>query len=191
MGAARDAMTEHLFHATYGSPWLQALVGLDPKANVEERKVERQADREQAQAKRRDELETKFNEGGTVEAALRAIAYVRRGEGQADERSFAAVKQLHEAQPPGRPRSLAQLKSALRDQVLLLRLDEKRAVAAIPKMLPREPDERSRTLRAVQRVVSAQGELSAEGRRRMARVEKLFETKAAAAKKKEDADVRA
>ena len=30
-GAARDAMTEQLFHMTYGSPMLQALVGLDPE----------------------------------------------------------------------------------------------------------------------------------------------------------------
>lgn len=191
MGAARDAMTEQLFHATYGSPWLQALVGLDPKANAEERQAGRQVGREQDQAKRRDELETKFEEGGAAEAALRAIAYVRRGEGGADERSFAAVKQLHEAQPPGRPRSLAQLKQALRDQVQLLRIDEKRAVASIPKLLPRDAGERARTLRAIQRVVSAEGDLSGEGRRRLARVEKLFEAKAKPARKKEDADVRA
>jgi len=191
MGNARDMMTEQMFHLTYGSPWLQALVGLDPKANVEERKAERQATREQDQARHRGELEAKFDEGGAVEAALRAIAFVRRGEGGADERSYAAVKQLHEAQPPGRPRSLAQLKETLRDQVQLLRLDEKRAVASIPKLLPRDAEDRARTLRAVQRVVSAQGELSPEGQKRMTKIEKLFEKRAAAARKKEDADVRA
>ena len=191
MGKQRDLMTEQMFHLTYGSPWLQALVGLDPKANAEERKSGRQTVREQAQAERRYELEGKFDEGGAVEAALRAIAYVRRGDGGADERSFAMVKELHDAQPPGRPRSMAQLKLALRDQVQLLRLDEKRAVAAIPKLLPRDAEERARTLRAVQRVVAAQGDLSVEARRRMTRIEKLFDVKSnAARKKKEDADVR-
>ena len=83
------------------------------------------------------------------------------------------------------------MKETLRDQVQLLRMDEKRAVASIPKLLPRDAEDRARTLRAVQRVVSAQGELSPEGQKRMTKIEKLFEKRAAAARKKEDADVRA
>jgi hypothetical protein len=189
MGKARDTMTEQLFHATYGSPLLHALLGLDPKALQEGRKPEREAFREQARARRRAELETRFDEGGAVEAALRAVMYIRRGEGSADERSFAVLKELHDAQPPGRPRSMAQLKEALREQSLLLRIDEERAVNSIPKLLPRDSDERARTLRAVQRLVSAQDELSDEGRRRLARIEKLFAAPAPTGGKKEGADV--
>jgi hypothetical protein len=83
---------------------------------------------------------------------------------------------------------MAQLKEALRDQSLLLRRDEERAVAAIPRLLPRDNDERARTLRAVQRLISAQGDLSGEGRRRLARIEKLFAVAAAHTEKKEAAD---
>src|SRR4030095_4796253 len=36
-GAARDAMTEQIFHLTYGSPFLQALVGLAQKGVVDAR----------------------------------------------------------------------------------------------------------------------------------------------------------
>ena len=68
-GAARDALTEQLFHLTYGSPLLQALVGLDSREVEAGRRPEREALREQAKAKRREELETKYEAGGAVEAA--------------------------------------------------------------------------------------------------------------------------
>ncbi len=190
-GAARDAMTEQLFHMTYGSPMLQALVGLDPKDEASRHKPERDALREQVQAGKRQDLETRFESGGAVEAALRSIAYVRMAQGSVDERGFAVLKQLHDAQPPGRPRTMEQLKEAVREQYLLLKLDQKRAVAAIAKLIPRDPDERARTLRAVQRIISATGEPTDEAKRRLAEIELLFGAKAAKASKKEDDDVRA
>ena len=113
-----------------------------------------------------------------------------RADGGADERSFFVLKELHEAQPPGQPRTLTQLKAALREQSLLIRIDEERTIAAIPKLLPRDPQERARALRAVQRLISAQGDLSDEGRRRLARVEKLFAAKSPTARNKENLDVR-
>src|SRR4029077_1620805 len=87
---------------------------------------------------------------------------------------YAMLKQLHDDQPPGKKRSMAQLKATLREQSLLLRIDEERAVAAIFKLLPRGASARALTLGAVERVVSAQGNASAEGRRRLARIRKLF-----------------
>ena len=66
----------------------------------------------------------------------------------------------------------------------------KRAVNAIPKLLPKDAEERAKVLRAIQRILSAQGELNAEGKRRLGRIEKLFSDKAASAAKKEDEDVR-
>jgi len=190
MGTARDTMTERFFHYTYGSPLVQALVGLDPESAEAERRPVRDVAREKDQAKKRDELETKFEAGGSVEAALRAIAYVLNAQGGADERSYAVIKELHDTQPTGRPRSQAQLKKTLRDQALLLRLDQKRAVNAIPKLLPKDAAERSRTLRAIERVVAAQGELTPEGKQRLGRIEKMFIAKAAKAAKKEDESVR-
>ena len=190
-GAVRDAMTEQLFHMTYGSPMLQALVGLDPKDEASRRKPERNALRKQVQARKRQDLEAKFESGGATEAALRSIAYIRMAQGNADERGYAVIKQLHDAQPPGRPRTMEQLKEAIRDQYLLLKIDEKRAVAAIPKLIPRDPDQRDKTLRAVQRIISATGEPTGEAKRRLSEIERLFGVKAAAAGKKEERDVRA
>jgi pimeloyl-ACP methyl ester carboxylesterase len=190
-GAARDAMTEQLFHMTYGSPLLQSLVGLDPKDEASRRKPERDAHREEVQARKRRELEAKFESGGAIEAALRSIAYVRMAEGSADERGFAIIKQLHDAQPPGRPRTMEQIKEAVREQFLLLKIDEKRAVAAISKLIPRDSDVRASTLRAIQRITLATGEPTGEAKRRLAEVERLFGAKASKASKKEDDDVRA
>jgi hypothetical protein len=188
LGKAHDAMTEQLFHMTYGSPLIQALVGLDPDHASADRKPERQALRDQLRARRREELETRFDKGGALEAALRSLAYVRAGEGRVDERGFAMIKQLHDAQPPGRPRTMDELKQILREQYLLLRLDQKRAVAEIPKLLPKDEDERARTLRAVLRVISATGEQSEEGKRRLEEIERLF---GRTLKKKEEAVERA
>ena len=82
---------------------------------------------------------------------------------------------------------MAQLKEALCEQSLLIRMDEDRAVAAIPKLLPSDKAERARVWRAVQRLVRAQGKGSAEVVRRLARVEKLLAIPSAPAKEGADA----
>jgi hypothetical protein len=190
IGTVRDAMTEQLFHMTYGSPLLQALAGVDPKGTEDERKLGQEELRRQAQAKRREELEARFEAGGAIEAALRSLAYVYSGEGSVDERSFAVLKQLHDAQPPGRPRSMDELKAILRDQSLLVRIDRERAVAAIPQLLPQDSDERAPTLRAIERVVLATGRLGDEASRRFAEIKKLLAAQPAPAVSKEAADAR-
>ena len=86
---------------------------------------------------------------------------------------------------------MEQLKDTVREQYLLLKLDEKRAVAAIAKLIPRDPDHRDRTLRAIQRVIAATGEPSGEAKLRLSEIEAMFGEKATKASKKEDRDVRA
>jgi pimeloyl-ACP methyl ester carboxylesterase len=69
-GELRDTMTEAVFLNTYGSPWLQALVGLgasQPSPNRVERDLVREADI----SRLRSELEQQFEVGGPTEAALR------------------------------------------------------------------------------------------------------------------------
>jgi len=194
IGSARDAWAEQAFHMIYGSPLLQALVGLGTPGEPDTQRMARDALREQAQGKNREALEERFEQGAAIEAAVRSIVWVKRAEGGTDERSFAVIRQLHDAQPPGRPRSMPELKQILRDQAMLVRLDEERAIKAIPKLVPRDEDDRARTLRAVQRVVLANGELTSEGKSRLARVEHLFGVKAASKPRgtaKEKSDVSA
>jgi pimeloyl-ACP methyl ester carboxylesterase len=177
-GTARDRATEQMFHLTYGSKFLQALVGLDPEDLPARRRAEREVPREQSRARQKEQLEGRFEQGGTVEAMLRSLAYIRLGEGGgADERGFAALRDLRDAQPAEAALSTADLKHALREQYLLLRLDEERAIRTLPKLLPRDLGERANMLDVIKLMARAKGELSSEGKRRLARIEKLFAPK--------------
>jgi hypothetical protein len=174
-GAARDVMTEALFLGTYGSPLVQAAVGLGPQARTMHRHIERDLAREADEARARTELEERFETGDAAEAAVRALIYVRRSDGAADERGFAMLRKLRAAQPPERRRTMGELKTLVKEQSLLLRLDEERAIEAIPRLLPESADQRRAAIDAVHSVVDAPGALSPAGRRRLARVEALFD----------------
>jgi hypothetical protein len=56
----------------------------------------------------------------------------------------------------------------------MLLLDEGRAIAALPKLLPEDRQECEAALTMVRRVLSARGDLSEEGSRRLARIEAIF-----------------
>ena len=61
---ARDAMTEAMFLGIYGSPLLQAMVGLGTEHAPTARRIERDLVREADEAKMRVELERRFEVGG-------------------------------------------------------------------------------------------------------------------------------
>jgi hypothetical protein len=176
-GSARDAMTEAVFLNVYGNPILQALVGLGPQV-AEEHHIERDLVREEDQARARSELEQRFEVGGFEEALARALIYVRLAEGSADERGYAMFEAIRATRPAELRMGMEELKRVLREQFLLLSLDEQRAVDAIPKLLPRSTEERRDGLEILQRMISAGGALSDEGRRRSRQMEAMFEVKA-------------
>ncbi len=91
-----------------------------------------------------------------------------------DERVFATLRQLRQSHPESRRISLAQFKEIVREQFLLLRYDEERAVAAIPRLLPDDQAGREQVLDAVRRAAEAAGDLSAEAKLRLSRIETLF-----------------
>ena len=115
--------------------------------------------------------------GGLVEAALRAVIYVGLGRPRfgPDERGFAALQQIRTQTPGGRQFGLARLRELMRQQYLLLQIDEERALAAIPKLLPAVASERSRIFENIRSVVTAAGDLPPEAERRFARIKALFE----------------
>ena len=133
---ARDAMTEAMFLGVYGSPLLQAMVGLGTEHAPTERRSDRELVREADEAKMRVELERRFEVGGLPQAVLRALIYVRMPERSVDERGFAALQAIRAMQPVNDRMSMAELKACLKEQYLLVRLDEERAVRAIPQLLP-------------------------------------------------------
>jgi hypothetical protein len=173
-GNARDAMTEAMFMGLYGSPVVQAAVGLGHQEPLAGRRIERDPLREAEVAQMRLKLETRFEAGDPLDAALRALIYVNRPEGSVDEENFAVLKKYREAQPAAERRAMGELKQVMKEQSLLVRLDEERAIQAIPKLLPKNVDKRRASLAAVHRVVEARGDLPEESQRRLERIDSLF-----------------
>jgi pimeloyl-ACP methyl ester carboxylesterase len=171
---ARDAMTEAMFLGVYGSPLLQAMVGLGTQHAPTERRIDRELLREVDEARMRVELERRFEVGGLPQAVLRALIYVRMPERSVDERGFAALQAIRAMQPVNDRMSMAELKACLKEQYLIVRLDEERAVRAIPRLLPDSEHARRTALDALLQVLGARGALPAEGLRRLGLIEALF-----------------
>jgi hypothetical protein len=93
-------------------------------------------------------------------------------ENDADERGFEMLRRIRAEH--GSERSLAEFKQDLREQYFMLRLDESRAVELIPKLLEGHEKEGSQLIEHIRRVVTAGEPLTAEGKRRLALVEKFF-----------------
>jgi pimeloyl-ACP methyl ester carboxylesterase len=174
VGETKDTLTEKFFLTTYGSPLVQALLGLGTGEPLAGRHIENDLLREATIAKRRAELEGHFEKGGIADALARALVYIRLPEGSADERGFAVLQAIRDSRPPGERLSLPALKQVLADQFLLVEFDAERAIQALPLLLANEPELRAPALAALHRMVKASGQLSEEGNRRLARVEALF-----------------
>jgi pimeloyl-ACP methyl ester carboxylesterase len=180
--AIRDASVEAFFLSTYGSPLLRAATGLGQTEEAAGRRVERDLVREADEHRLRSELEQRFDVGEPVEAALRALFYVQQPERSFDEREFSVFKRFHAAQPPQERRSFGEFKEMLKEQSLLMRFDTERAIAAIPKLLENAPDRSRASLDALHQVIDAGDGLSEEGKRRLERVDAIFEANARAAR---------
>lgn len=174
----QEASTEQLFLAIYGSPLLQAMVGVGPADEAPRRGPGMAPERLAFVEKRVAELKAGIASGGVREAALRTLLYVGLGGQGADERAFNELREIR-AENQGLP--LAEFKQALREQYFSLMLDRDAALAALPKMLPADAASRARTLQVVRRVLEAAGPLQGERAERFAQVEKLFDAEVKAA----------
>jgi hypothetical protein len=173
-GKARDAATEAFFFNTYGSPLVQAMVGLRADDASVSRRIGRDVAREAAAKQAAAHLEQSIDQGGLIEAAVRALIYVRLPEGKVDERGFAALKQISGELPAAKRIGVARFKEIVKEQYLILLLDAERAIAALPKLLPGNRRQCDEALALVRRVLAARGALPEEGRRRLERIEAMF-----------------
>ena len=164
---ARDMLVESLFLNTYGSPLLQAAVGLRADPHAQRRRVARDLSREAAANRMAAELQQKLDQGGLAEALLRALIHVRGPERTFDERGFRAFEEIRAAQPEAERMPRATLKSAMREQAFLMGLNEERALAAIPALLPDDARRRQAAKTALLRILGAKGELSEAEKQRL------------------------
>ncbi len=161
----REAMTEATFMNVYGAPWLQTLVGTIAD------KPAAQADGNAAAPA----INVNPAEGTPLEASVRALLYVLRGEGS-DERQFNALEALRLLAPAGERVPLSEVKDILRRQAAIVRLDPEVAISAVHALLPPNPERKRKAFAAIDGVVRGSGAISDEMESRLQRVRSLFET---------------
>jgi hypothetical protein len=171
----RDRVAEAWFHAVYGSPLVQALVGLKGPDGSPRRRPGDDPVQKAFVAQRVEELIGAITDGGPREAAIRALLYVRLPEGVVDERGFNLLRRMRNE--PGSGLTLAEFKTLVREQFFMLLLDERRAVDAIPAMVARDPELASRMASSLHEVIGALGLRTDLGRARLLEVAALFESK--------------
>ena len=166
---ARDQMAEQMFFGFYGSPFVQALLGLNEDSEVRPfpgTSPEKLAAR-QAQA---DAYAAKLQTGGFDEALTRAVLYVIAAERMIDQRCALA---LNVARQKLMHLSLAEFKALVRDQSFVLQLERERAVEALASLVP-EADARKELLKQVHAIVGAGDPPIAAERDRLARLSQVL-----------------
>jgi hypothetical protein len=168
----QEALSESLFLSIYGSPALQAAVGIDPSANPSPRPEMSERHRKLLDA-RIAELKSKIGSGGLREAGIRALLYVGMARGIVDERGLGALRRMRREDTASRL-TLSEFKTLVREQFFMLLLDQEASLAAIPKILPQDADQCRTVFGAIREVLSAGGEISRETAKRLNRVAQLF-----------------
>jgi hypothetical protein len=171
----RDTAGEQFFIALYSSPLLQALLGLKASDEAPRRRPGLEPEDIAFIRERIAELKAKMSEGGEREAVIRSLIYICLAGPGPDERVFNLLRRIR-AEHGGL--SLQEFKQVVREQYLMLRLDEAQSLAAITQMLPDDSADRKRALDIIRHIVSAIGIPTDQPAERLAHIESLFNTPA-------------
>jgi hypothetical protein len=165
-----ETLLEGIFLTAFGSPFIQAALGVDPAAPAV-RKAARNPLHQQLLAMRVAELKARIPAGGLREAVIRALIFVGMQRQAIDERGFEMARRIRHAHGEI---SLAEFKMLVREQFNMLLIDQDAALAALPDMLPAEPEVRRNAFNLITQVLSARGDLSDQDRERLDEIEQLF-----------------
>jgi pimeloyl-ACP methyl ester carboxylesterase len=174
-GRMRDQTQEAIFHAIYGSPWLQAWLGTPPKGTRPRPKPGVSPDQPAALVERIGHLRATMDKGGPLEAVVRALVYIAKGEKSVDARSFEVLRRILKEYPNI---TLAHYKAVVRQQWAMLTIDERAALEALPKLLPTDAAKRRAMFEKIREIRTAAGELEGEAKRRFEEVRRLFDLEA-------------
>jgi len=123
--------------------------------------------------KRIADLKSDISSGGLREALVRAALYVGMSVGTIDERTFELVRRIRLAHDMPSA-TLAEFKKIVREQYYMLLFDREAALAALPKLLPADREERRQALKVLDDVLSARGALAEEASGRYREIADLF-----------------
>jgi hypothetical protein len=167
-----DSWAEWMFLSVYGSPSLQAAVGIGP-ADAGAKRAPKSGLYRSLVENRIAELRSRITQGSLRECLVRAMLYVGMPRGGVDERGVEALRQARLS--PSTPRmTLSEFKAMMREQYFMLLIDQDAALAAIPALLPSDLEARRKGLALLQDVLTAAGELTGEAAHRMKQMTRLF-----------------
>jgi pimeloyl-ACP methyl ester carboxylesterase len=169
----RDCASEALFHGLYGSPFVQAMVGLKASDASPRQRPGDDPAHNAFVAQRIEELTNSVAEGGPREAAIRGLLYARMPDGVFDERGFNLLRRIRDEAGSGL--TLPAFKKLVREQFFMLLLNERRAVDAIPAMLASDTELASRMAANLRRVIDAVAPYSESVAARLAEIDTLFQ----------------
>jgi len=168
----RDQSLEQIFHAIYGQPFLQAVVGLRASDKSPRQRPGVEPEHLRFIEERIEALRTRIGEGGVREATVRALLYLWADRG-VDERAFNMIRAIR-AEVGEQALPLEQFKMQVREQFFALLLDQEAALAAIPHMLARETELKTVAWDNIQRIAAVVGPLAGERKNRFEQIRRLF-----------------
>ena len=130
---ATERMSERTFRFIYGNEAIQKALGVDTTSSERPRRSAKSLLHRELTEQRIAALRAAMGTGGLREAGIRALLYVGQPRGMVDERGFEAIRSLRRKDST---LSLDAFKTMVRQQFLMLVIDEEAAVDALPGLLP-------------------------------------------------------
>jgi hypothetical protein len=173
----RDGIYEKTFETIYGSPWMQAWVGMDTTDERNPRRYPGETPEHRAYlAEEAKRLRSEIAKGGLIEAGIRAAAYIGRLRGSIDERGFNLIQHLCQHGLGVSDLSPWELKQMIHKQTDLIRLDPEAAIAALPQLLARaDPRGIRMWAETIECLLTASGPLNDAAAERLRAVKAVFD----------------
>jgi tellurite resistance protein len=169
----RDRMQELAFKAIYNSPLVEALAGLRaPYADARKPRA-RDEHAEQLLAAKIEAIRTREEQGGFGEAVLRIMLAVAQAEHMFDARGFRLAQRIKQEHPILRELSREWVRTTAKEEAFMLRFDQERALAALPRLLTTE-QERREAVDIVRRIGYADGAITPESEAMLDRIERIL-----------------
>jgi hypothetical protein len=166
---ARDKLQEQTFFGFYGSPFVQALLGIN-KGTVVRPVPDTSPEQLVARKAQTAAYVARLETGGFDEALTRAVIYVLAANRMLDQRCALA---LNVARQQLMRLSLAEFKVMVRDQFFVLQLEPERAIEVLPSLLPKA-DDRTELLKQVRMIAGAGDPPTAAEDERLTRLSQVF-----------------
>ena len=172
---AMERLSEDTFRQVYGNPALQSALGVNPASDRPARKAAKDPLHVRLVQQRIADLRAAMSTGGLREASLRALLHVGMARGAVDERGFEVIRRLRAAGDRQGRLPLPAFKALVREQFLMLLVDEEAALAALPGLLPLDAEARRAALDMIRTILEGSGPIEDEVAARLARISAIFD----------------